>query len=404
MMLLLGMATPAFAKGAPIIGTEAEPAQAAATKMLVMPIGTTTPTATFTFDFAKKSMDESTAPAALAEMPAITSKSVSFTAADVGTTVGGIKSVPKETASIFVGVTWPHAGLYEYTVTERTDTFTSTSQNSMTFTDAVYDLKVYVDNGTNGLYIYAIAAVIVVTDPFNEDDNVGDKVDPTPGGDPTIDGDFSKMVFTNNFLRNNGPETVLAISKTITGTGADRSKYFPFSVTVTNPATVNDPAKTYKAFVVQGTTTLQTITANAPAGNIISGDDPRGPYIRFTTGVPLTVNLTDGQHLAFTDLPVGASFTATDQAAVDFTPSYRLTLNAVQGSVVAGAENSALSTGSHYITESYPDRADFNNTYKTIAVTGIFVDDLPYYAIIGVALLTLAGFVLFKSRRRRLEE
>ncbi|WP_066649440.1 hypothetical protein [Christensenella timonensis] len=103
-VLCLGSMTSALA--APVTGgTEGTPLQAAITKVLEMPDGTTTPTASFTFDVTKVSVDGLTAAADLATMPALgtvasattATQTISFTAADAGTSAAGLKTVSKET-------------------------------------------------------------------------------------------------------------------------------------------------------------------------------------------------------------------------------------------------------------------------------------------------------------------
>ena len=411
MMLMFSTAIPAFADGDPVYGTETDPAQAAITKKLQMPIGTTTPAVTFTFEIAKVDLDGASGSADLALMPTITNKTLSFTSADIGNTVGGTKTVYKETTDLFVGITWPKAGVYKYHVTELTTGFTPTN-NRMVYSAAEYDLVVYVDNKTDGsgVYIRAIAAIITV---INEpDDKVGDKVDPTPGPKRVV-GDYSEMMWTNMYERNNGDDTVLAVSKAVSGLGSDQTKYFTFNITCSKPELFPDPVGSptiYKAYVYNSagyTDMVADLSAglNTAAANVATDGDGND-YIMFPAGTTVTVNLKHGQWLSFIGMPVGAIYNVTEAAAVDYTPSYVLTRDATPGTAVVGTENSALSISppTRYITEGFdagaPDKAAYTNAYKTVTPTGISVDNLPYYVIVVLALGALVGFVVFKSRRR----
>ncbi len=405
-LLCVATAIPAFAAaGDPITGTEESPARAATTKLLEMPVGTTTPDATFTFDFAKKNLDGNEGAEALAGMPDIASRSVSFSAADAGTVSGGVKSVAKETGGIFDSVDWPHAGIYVYTVTERADTYgiENSFQEQLRYSAASYEIAVYVMDGENSRYVSAIAASITVKDAANEGSDLGDKVDPTPGGNPDVDGDYSKMIFTNTYLKNTGgtdpDDTVLAVSKEVTGNFANQSKYFQFNVRVNNPATVTNAATVYKAYVLDGDGAVVTDTANA-ATEYIRTDPVNGAYIEFTTAVEQTVHLKHGQRLSFTDLPVGARFAVTEAATVGYTPSYVLTVNGGAGSAVNGTDNTALGFTNQYIGEA-ANGAAFTNTNRDITPTGIRADHLPYIVLIGVVVFGVMVFIAVKLRRNR---
>ena len=413
MMLMFSVAIPAFADDPYAKGTESEPADAAITKRLVMPEETITPSIMFEFVIAKKGLDGKSDPADLDAMPGIPNKEVSFTSADAGDIADEIKTINKETGHLFEGISFDRAGVYEYTVTELTTTFTNSFEEKVTFTSAVYDIVVYVDNKADGsgVYILAIGAYIVVNDESNEDEPVGSKVDPTPG-DMTIEvGDYSEMIFTNYYLKNNGgtepDDTVLALSKVVTGMAANQEKYFPFSVTASNPVTVvdnpSDPATTYKAYVYDGTSLVDDLSdyLNTAAANIGTDDEGRD-YIIFENGSPVTVNLKHGQWLSFIDLPVGAGYVITESAVADYTASYILSLDGVTSTEKSNLDsNEELSTGARKIADvTAAASAAFSNAYKTITPGGISVDNLPYYVIAGLALLALFGFVAFKSRKR----
>ncbi|WP_313155260.1 hypothetical protein, partial [Lacrimispora sp.] len=186
-VMCLGTVISSLAAGDPIIGTEAAPAAAAITKNLIMPEGTTTPAATFTFQFSPVSVDDRTTSDDLNTMPAVGPTTLAFSASDTGTVSAGAK------------------------------------------------------NGVNGLYVAAVASSISVNDSSNQTSDPGDKVDPTPQpGDPNITGNYSKIIFTNTYSKTAGgvdptdPNNhVLTIGKAVSGDYADRTKYFAFQITAT---------------------------------------------------------------------------------------------------------------------------------------------------------------------------
>lgn len=417
LMLCLGMVMPAFAgldtNDALVSGTPDLSVNAAITKLLKMPTGTTTPGATFTFTFTPVSVNDVVYDSATPNMPAITAVNVVYASTNAGTTTDGIKSVPIE--GTITWPTWPHAGEYVYTVTETAGTYTITDTfaEQMDYSLAEYEIHVYVQEkaGTPGeFYVFALGTYIKV-----EDDGTAtagtEKVDPTPGGDPLVTGDYSKLVFTNVYTKDNGVEiddptdppddpaivtnnTVLAISKTVAGAYGDKTKEFAFSVTVSQPAILaTDTQLIYTAYKMEKIAGVDTVVG--------------GPYTFTTTDTAasdtLSVSLTHGQWLAFVDMPVGSSFTVTEAATVDYTATGTLTLNGTATSMTTESDpavaNQALTVPASYLGEA-ANSAAYTNTYKSVTPTGISVDNLPYIVLIAVALLALVGFVVIKSHKK----
>ena len=404
--LCLGMTATAFAADDYSKGDEENPAEAAITKEFIMPVGTTTPEVTFKFEFEKKSFNDGSDELDLNYMPTIPSQTLEFDVTDTGTEEDGVKTIIKETENIIEGVVWPGVGVYEYTVKE-TKGIEDIGTGKVTYSEAEYTILVYVDNKEDGsgVYVAAIAAKIAKNDASNEDSEEGEKVDPTPGGGPGSEYGHSYMIFTNKYLKNNGgidptTDSVLDISKTVAGMSSDQTKYFEFSVTVSNPETVNDTDKTYKAYVVDSKGNVVTpLTSNAGTA-VIKQDDQGRDYMEFKTGDPVTVNLKHDQKLSFIDLPVGSSFTVTEKATEDYTASYLLTIDGEKGAVVPNdSPNKALTIDKTYIGEE-ANSADYTNTYKTVTPTGLAVDNLPFIVLIVLALAALFGYAAVKARRR----
>lgn len=415
--MCLGTLIPAFA--AP--DTSPDSPAAVITKKLEMPEGTAMPDATFSFKFEKVSVDDSSDAADLEIMPTIgsipsgeTDAVISITvdpAVDTGQTddTSGVKSVIKESGNILDNVTFPHAGVYVYNVKEVQP---ATPNANYTFSQAEYLIRFYVNNENNDLYVNHVTAEIVVPDNGDKG-SIGTKVSTAPGAED------SKLIFTNTYTKTKegedptSPENhTLAISKKVightSGDYADRTKYFPFVVTVTKPSLVTDQV-TYKAYVVESadnngdvTYTVETSTKNY-AGLSEDDTDTYGKYIQFTPGEPLTVNLRHGQTLAFTGglngLHIGAKYVATELAVEHYKAKAELLVDGA--AIVFGNDtaNKELSTSDRLIGEN-ANSAAFTNEYREITPTGVVINNLPFIMILLLAAGALAGFVVVKSKKK----
>jgi hypothetical protein len=341
----------------------------------------------------------------------------------------GTKSIFKETNDLFNGIEWKKPGVYTYEIREIEDKTKDALQTvasndsyteSMTFSKAVYLLSVWVEDGPDGLHITAIGDIKDIDD--NGDKTDGSKVDPTPGGGTDTKNPYSKMKFRNIYVKNNGgPDitnpnnTTLKISKEVKE-GGSRTQYFTFDITVTQPALVSG-TQTYKAYVMEADGTGSKVVTTIDNYATI---DANG-LIVFTSGTPMAIKLKHGQWLAFTDLHVGSEFTVKELATPDYSPSctltayssknpqlsiYTETITKGEGaSLTAPPEEPPISTfGKAYVADNNKSIAEFINTFKLIAPTGIGVDDLPYIVIIGVVLAVAAGYVVFRIRRTPKEQ
>lgn len=417
-IMCIGTAASAFAAGDPILGTPAAPAQAAITKKLIMPEGTTTPGATFTFQFNKVTVDDSDDSVELDKMPDIPNAVLSFDSSDAGNTdnASHTKTILKQTNDLLTtgDKPFPHAGVYVYHVTEIPSVtgYTPGANEHYEYSLAEYDLSVYVkeDPGTGNLYVAAVGTVITEIDSSNGSSNVNDKVDATPkSGDPNITGEYSKMIFTNIYSKTAGgtdPEntadSALNISKVVANDYADKSKYFAFNVDVAELASILNPAGssvTYRAYVIESST--GTIVTGTDNNTNLETDTANKQFIEITAGTPIVVNLKHDQSLVFTDLTVGAEFTVEEAAEPNYVATYMQTVN--NGTPTAGnsntAENLACKTASALIGEGTNSVA-FTNTYRTITPTGVIVNNLPYVMILILAAGSFMAFVVVKSRKK----
>jgi len=404
-ILSLGLALPAFAADDLITwppGTLKDPAQAGLTKILKMPEGTITPEAAFQFQFSPisyngKEDDKS-------KLPQIGDTNwivkVDFKASNNGAENAGVKTVRMESGNFLEDIKWSQAGVYVYKVKEISGTYANgnTFAEKMTYSGAEYDLYVYVkqDENSGEYFVYLVGALIVKIDT-TDGGKVGEKVDPTPGGEgETTKETYSKMIFTNMYLKNNGGEepedpedpkkideiAVLKVGKIVDGAFGDKSKEFKFKVTIGNPATITDTEITGKAYIIDGK-------------SVISGP------LTFTAGTAKDIELKDGQWLAFTDLPVGSSFKVTEKAEVGYTPTAKVKAYKIDKEYSADQSMSLTIPGESEkatLDDTLSNSALFTNVYKDITPTGISVDDLPNIVMIAIALLALIGFTFIKYR------
>jgi len=430
--LVFSMAIPAFADGwdedsMTLEYEEGDTPTAAITKILKMPINTTTPAVTFTFEFEPIDVDgvdwdEATTGS---NMPTIANSTIAFTASDTGTTVAGIKTVIKESAN-FANITFPASGVYTYEVTETLNVYTrpvgAEYTDVMAYSKAMYKVMFVVLQGTNGLYIAQIATYYMV-DQVGGDPG-GPKVDPTPGTDNSV-GDYSQMIFENTYTKteNDGstdpddpdpddpdPEnlTIFRVEKLTTGNGGDPNKYFAFTVTVTEPE-IGVVRGTYKAYVVDASGVVALGDTAGPNGLARDGDDSYGDYLLFVSGTARTVNLKSGQFLSFVDVEVGSKVLVSEAGEAGYVANYAFMLG---GAAAAASTNTTANTtlatpttgtGTNGQVLPYTGEgangAKFTNDRTIEPLTGIAVADLPYYVLAALLALAVVGYVTFKVRR-----
>ena len=359
--MVMGMGASVMA--APATGEEGSPAGVDIVKNLQMADGITTPNVTFTFDFAKVTSDA----------PDITDAEIIYTSADKDSDVqNGLAEIQKSTGNILENVTFPHAGIFTYTVTENG---TDDEGYGMNYSEASYRMNVYVKNNEAGTGVYVYSVEIRKTTNDDGTDAGNTKVeDPTPDS-----GEGAGMLFTNVYTSGGGstdPDAdALTISKTVAGEYGDKTKDFTFSVTLNKAATVSGATATY-----QGKIGAETID--------------------FTTGTPEEIQLHDGESLVFEDLPAGTTYTVAETGAEGYTPSASVVENGGEAVVTNGTEGQNLSVENKLVGTGANSTA-FTNTYDVagdITPTGIIINNLPFILLIVVAAAGIAFYVV--SRRR----
>ena len=457
--------------------------QAAIAKVLQTPIGTVIPDMNFNFVVTAQSVDgytgdvtsdypannySYTAATDTSNMPVIGDSpdmangtgtiTVAYPGDFTKTTAGNTDTYTLETPDIFSGVTFPHAGIYVYTVTEQSGTYTITdpSNESLTYSPAVYHLIVYVENGPTGPYIAAVGDVVgTANDPSTVDNGSqtpGYKIDPTPGGNGTsTDTGYSDMTFTNTYVHTNGTpdnpnpltpdDQNLVVSKTVPATGyADLTKYFDYTMTVVAPdltsnSNLTDAQQTsaspdsnkgpYTAYIINTATNTVVSANDLTSLNKVSAlpvsTDTNGGYFTVTSDETFSFCLQNGQELVFTDTPVGTTYVANEDAYDNYTagvvvtyagltpPASTVNPNAglaLSTDSAVPANNPYMATGAtvpsmakNLVGEGV-NSAAFTNTYLTIAPTGILLNNLPYIGLIAFVVALLGAFIVVKSRKK----
>jgi len=389
----------AQAAGGPIIAPDEEtPIEVSIRKVLRMPIGTDTPAADFNFETEKINLDGDTSQTALDKMPNLNTDNmtVSFTVDDKDTNdlANNTVSVVNTTDNILEGIVFPQAGIYVYEITEEQFTNNKIDTNApheiLTYSKAVYTLRVYVFNTEDykDTYISAIAIIVKTPDDFSQDE--GDKV--------------AQLTFTNDYLKTNtsinpSEDSTLFVSKTVTGDLGNRDLYFNFSMTLAVPALVDTPPSYFRAYVVdEGAETNPIDPVDNAAASLIDTDS-LGSYIKISTGGFTNFKLKHGQRLVFVDTPVGTSYVAEESPSVGYLSSVIVTTNDIEAAPITTASGTLLRTGIQLVGEAI-NSAAFINERAEVIPTGVNVDDLPFVGMIAFPTVALIGFIVFKSRKK----
>lgn len=334
--MMFSMGTSVFAEEA--IPTVDKNGQVSITKDFVMAEGIDTPA--FTFKFTATSTTEGA--------PEATIENITFSETDKETPVDGIKTVSKN-SNISFG-TFPHAGEYVYTVTE-----TKESTNGVEYSEDTYTLRVYVKNGDSGLEIRNMTA-----ERGTSDGTEGNKV--------------SEMKFTNTYRKN----ASLEITKVTTGELADKTKDFEFTITII-------PSKTEK-------------NQTSYTGKI--GEES----VTVNKNQETTFQLHDGETLRFDSLPAGTRYVVTEMGKQDgYTPSVTVIENGTNTvNETAKSDTEGISSANKQETNlvgENENKVTFTNTYKNIPLTGIFMNNLPFVIVIGIAVLALGTLAVLKKQK-----
>lgn len=411
-VLGLGSAATVLAAPGPTSGVNADNVKIV--KELQMDSNLSIPSGGFTFNFAftPKEYNGETASSTIVNgvaMPGVGDTSITVNTTDKDTTAStpSLDVYKAESANkIFdnLATDWTAPGAYTYTVVERASGYTNAAAGeTMTDSTTQYEVTAYVKNKAGGGFEIESIGV-------SKTGAGGGKIDVTPG---LTDNEF---VFTNVYAKTAGgggtdpaANASLTVSKTVAVSDhADYSKYFEFTMATTAAGTETASTE-YMAYLMDSGAALD-INASANAANKVSGetystgtDATYGSYIKVPAGGTLKVNLKDGQSVAFVGMGVGAQYNATESAATNYKGDIALTVDGASAGTVNGAYSTAVATGTRVIGASTNAAAftnAFDETGQIITPTGITTNDLPFIAMIVLAVGALGAFVVIKSRKR----
>lgn len=400
-VLSMGSLTTVFAAPGPTSGANADNVKIK--KVLEMNDGTDIPSTGFNFEFEFTAATYNGAAASATvvngeAMPTVGPISMGFNdGVDTPVTPApkaGVKTYEKETGKIFDGVTWKAPGSYTYIVKETADTYTEDTGETMTYSEDKYEVTASVINGsTAGSYVIDSIGV----KKLDENGDPGPKIEITPGAG-------NEFKFTNVFEVKSGGDGTdpvtdngsLLVKKTVAGDKADQNKYFAFTIDTTKAGT--QTSAKYRAYLIENSSVITPTAANGTF--TIKTDDNGFSYIEVTAGSPLSINLKHGQELKFFDMLVGASFKADESANLNYKAKIDLTVNGASSTITKNT-NELASTGSNNIGKS-TNAAAFTNTFdeNSITETGLTVNDLPFIAMIVLAIGALGAFVVIQSRKK----
>lgn len=381
-------------------GTEQDP-KVIITKVLRMDQHVTMPDVEFTFIVDKVSLDQDTSKTD--RMPAIQPQTIRFESNEEGIidNLTGIKTIRKQTGNgqeSFLPKCgsggFQQVGIYTYKITEQKNTINDINE-IIKYSQAEYEMTVFVIRKPDGTGIY-ISNVIVQRTVDNGGIDITDVKINNPGVD-TADTP-NDLIFVNDFTRIGGsisvdpdPETpenpdsgiidnepnrekdrgALKIYKTVSGDMGDKRKDFTFTLTLTKASALEPPTASYIGTIKRayGSASPETL--------------------RFTIGKEQTFTLKHNEYLFFTNLPVGTTFTVTENP--DKYESTQATISNGMSLKPANQENVLIGEGYNIV--------GFNNELEGSVLTGIIVNNLPFVLLIVIAVSGFAAVLISKRRR-----
>ena len=377
-------------------------ADAYLTKQLNTPAGIAdipTIEATFSFDLDTEKSSGLSNTEIANKTPAIGDQTISVTGAANQTTTA------TKALSTFTP-TFTHAGVYAYTVEEKSASITGVAA----LVDNA-DASVSKDSAKYTLRFYVVAETTTdTTDPENPVTTtsynvkyvtVNREVAGNAGETGKVDAsktDGTGFNFVNNYAYKDGTEPTnpegpvtpgekdkfaLVIEKEVTNHDGD-TQAFPISV------------KLEKALGQ---------TENTVIGRVFDKDGNKvGDSKTFTYGEAQTVNLKTGEYLAFETLPTGTKWSASEllnneTAYQVYTPSFAGTANdtAISGNAGAGL---TLATDEYTLQQDKEDDVKYTNAYDDSlnTPTGILMNNLPYIVLALVAIGGLCAYVIVRRK------
>ena len=386
----LSIAIPAMAEPEPETA-----AQAAITRKIDAPPGTTIPEATFIFSFEQMARDRETG-----ELTTMTADSPSMVNPPLSTSVSFAAGADPmaQSEDFLADVNWPHAGDFIFIVSENAeksaDENTFAANEHMKYSEKKFVVVVSVRNSDEGLIPTGVFAILGSPEVLPGESNPGSKIIPTPGipGQP---GTYSKLQFEGIFTRDiigTLSNPALAITKNVEGEFANLILPFEFEAVLTIPGQALDRGEPFKLDDPAVATILNA------AGQTVRTVPIEGTLPNLT----ISFSLSHGQRLVIPRLPAGTSFTVKEIQE----PEYEGKLNVVIAGVPIG-EPYTVEVGADIemssprnISDAGRNAAEFTNIHNHSPLTGLVIGSMPVLAIIIGATVVLSMMVASRSRQR----
>lgn len=294
----------------------------------------------------------------------ITATTTWQTNADGGTSASDVVTYDE----VLEGLTFDKPGIYIYSIVENESSNVNVKEDWSTYST---------------LYLVVYVEWANTTNPGSEDDN--GQITAIQSAYFTTNTDLSvtaDKVDSPEFVNTAATNSNVVISNTVTGTAANTSDYFTYTVELhggTGSYTISysddDAAK-----------------KNASVTSVTTGSENQ-----------VTIYLKSGQTATIENVPESATYEVT-QVANDYdTSSFVVTDNdtttADSGSVTTNTDLTA--TGS--VVDDTEDTVVFTNTKGLASATGITANTLPF-VVLGVIVVAGVVVLLVKRRRRSYEE
>lgn len=256
---------------------------------------------------------------------------------------------------------FPHAGVYKYDVTEVepvTNPFAEDELKNLDYDKTEYRVYVSVTNtGSDGLTVSDIQYT---------------KSGETDSSKHPMEGDALTLSFTNTYTVKTDAEHPekdgLYLKHQVSGELADKSKEFEYTITLT-----------------------------APAGQDLEGVKVDGK--NYTAGMKVT--LKHGEEVAIAGAPVGTSYTITPTKDAKYDIAAPVVKAYKEGEEAAVPEYTVTSDEVKAVTgiiSENKDEVTYTHTISDTINTGNFINNMPFIALIAVA---LGGFVAYIAAKRR---
>ena len=388
--------------------TETQTAEAALTVEYKMGKNVPTPTTTFTYEFTKQSFNSETTTTVKNNMPDITAKTVNFTVAN-GTdlsTDDTYKLVKGQTTNFLADfaktlkespASTNGVGIYQYKVSQKIpSSITPNNTLDTLFESKVeYTVNIYVAQKADktGLYIKGLVVTQSKDESGNESTGSG-KIDATPNPHPgTGNEPWSGMVFKNEYLAKNDPGSTVTPDPVKPATYAfmvknnikenadtTESNDFKYSMTLTAPGLTNAAGKTFTYYVYK----------NGTLGSVQTG----------TYGTAITdITLGKNDCIFIKECFYGSKVEVKQEGRASWTSTATRTFNNTKDTSDLTVDMGKDLTATGTIGKS-DNSVVYNNSYKSVAVTGIIVNNFPFVMMIVMAMAAFVAIVAVKSRRR----